>query len=51
MFLYPGNERILVVTFDQDYTSDDLHRQFTKRQYWRREEDGKWRIIYEGSVS
>ena len=51
MFLYPGNERIMMVTFDQDYTSDDLHRQFTKRQYWRREEDGKWRIIYEGSVS
>jgi len=51
MFLYPGDERILVVTFDQDYTSDDIHRQFTKRQYWRREADGEWRIIYEGSVS
>ena len=51
MFLYPGNERILVVTFVQDYTSNDVRRRFTKRQYWRREDDGKWRIIYEGSVS
>jgi len=51
MFLYPGNERILVVTFVQDYASNDVHRRFTKRQYWRREADGKWRIIYEGSVS
>jgi murein L,D-transpeptidase YafK len=51
MFLYPGNERILVVTFVQDYASNDVRRRFTKRQYWRREEDGKWRIIYEGSVS
>ena len=51
MFLYPGNERVLVVTFVQDYASNDVHRRFTKRQYWRREDDGKWRIIYEGSVS
>ncbi|MEE8321233.1 MAG: L,D-transpeptidase family protein [Gammaproteobacteria bacterium] len=51
MFLSPGKERILVVTFDQDYKSNNFSRQFKKRQYWRREEDGKWRIIYEGSVS
>ena len=51
MFLYPGEESLLVVTFEQDYTSDNFNRRFTKRQYWRLEKDGKWRIVYEGSVS
>ena len=51
MFLYPGEAGVLVVTFEQDYTSDKLRRVFVKRQYWQREDDGKWRIVYEGSVS
>lgn len=51
MFLYPGEEDVLVVTFEQDYTSDNLRRVFVKRQYWQREEDGRWRIVYEGSMS
>lgn len=51
MFLYPGSEDVLVVTFVQDYDSDNFQRRFVKRQYWKKEKDGKWRIIYEGSVS
>lgn len=51
MFLYPGEEALLVVTFQQDYTSDRNHRRFVKRQYWKQEADGRWRILYEGSVS
>ena len=51
IFLYPnGTEPILVVTFKQDYNSDNFQRVYRKRQYWRMEEDGNWRIIYEGSV-
>ena len=51
MFLYPGEYQLMVVTFVQDYASDNFHRKFTKRQYWRMEDDGQWRIIYEGVVS
>ncbi|MBI2970724.1 MAG: L,D-transpeptidase family protein [Gammaproteobacteria bacterium] len=51
MFLYPGEQALLVVTFEQDYTSDNYGRRFVKRQYWHLEKDGKWRIVYEGSVS
>ncbi len=51
MFLYPGEETLLVVTFEQDYNSDRNHRRFVKRQYWKQEADGRWRILYEGSVS
>lgn len=51
MFLYPGEEGLLVVTFEQEYKSNNIRRRFVKRQYWRLEEDGTWRIVYEGSVS
>ena len=51
MFLYPGEQALLVVTFQQDYSSDRNHRRFVKRQYWRQEADGRWRILYEGSVT
>ncbi|MFT5131978.1 MAG: murein L,D-transpeptidase YafK [Gammaproteobacteria bacterium] len=51
MFLYPGEEALLVVTFEQDYTSDNIKRRFVKRQYWQMDKDGEWRIVYEGSVS
>ena len=51
VFLYPDNPNLMVVTFLQDYTSDTFRRKFIKRQYWRMEDDGKWRIIYEGAAS
>ena len=51
MFLYPGEKQLMVVTFVQDYASDNFRRKFTKRQYWRMENDGQWRIIYEGAAS
>lgn len=51
IFIYPdGTDPILVVTFKQNYSSDNFQRVFRKRQYWRMEEDGHWRIIFEGSV-
>lgn len=51
MFLYPNGTNILVVTFNQDYHSDNVQRKFRKRQYWKREQDGAWRIFYEDGVS
>ena len=51
VFLYPENPDLMIVTFLQDYTSDTFSRKFIKRQYWKMENDGKWRIIYEGAAS
>lgn len=45
----PGKEEVVVVTFDQDYRSNNLNNQMKKRQYWLRE-GGQWKIIYEGSA-
>ena len=49
VFRNPGKEEVVVVTFDQNYRSNNLNNQMKKRQYWLLE-DGKWTIIYEGSA-
>ena len=49
VFRNPSKEEVVVVTFDQDYRSNNLNNQMKKRQYWLRE-DGKWKIIYEGGA-
>ena len=49
MFLYPGNDELAVVTFDQDYASSNVGNKMRKRQYWQRE-GSAWRIVYEGAA-
>jgi murein L,D-transpeptidase YafK len=49
MFRNPGKDELVVVTFDQDYRSNNLSNAMKKRQYWIKE-SGKWRIIYEGAA-
>ena len=48
MFRDPGKDALVMVTFDQDYRSNNLSNTMKKRQYWIKE-GGKWRIIYEGA--
>lgn len=47
IYSYPGNENMMVVSFDQEYRSNNHHSVTQKRQYWLRKA-GKWQIIYEG---
>ena len=47
---YPGEDNLVVVTFTQDYRSSNFSSKSDKRQYWKRESDGAWRIVYEGGV-
>jgi murein L,D-transpeptidase YafK len=50
VFAYPGTGDLMMVTFEQDYRSNNLSNRTTKRQYWSRE--GKtWRIVHESVVS
>jgi murein L,D-transpeptidase YafK len=46
MFLYPGNDSLAVVSFEQDYQSNNLNDRVRKRQYWLKEPSG-WKIIAE----
>ena len=50
MLLYPGRDDLIVVSFDQDYSSSNLSNKMKKRQYWMKEKNGRWKIIYEGSA-
>lgn len=47
MLRYPGKNDMVVVTFDQEYHSNNLSNNIKKKQYWIREAAG-WRIIFEG---
>jgi murein L,D-transpeptidase YafK len=49
MFLYPGDENLAVVTFEQDYASSNISNKMRKRQYWQFEKGG-WRILHEGAA-
>lgn len=49
VFRNPGEQEIVVVSFEQDYRSNNLNNVSRKQQYWARE-DGQWKIIYEGSL-
>lgn len=46
----PGKQEMVMVSFDQDYRSNNLNSATTKHQYWIKE-DGRWKIIYERSGS
>ena len=50
LFAYPGAKDVMMVTFEQDYRSNNLSNRTVKRQYWVREGRG-WRILHEAVVS
>lgn len=41
---YPGEDGLRLVSFEQHYASDNYASISRKRQFWRRQEDGSWRI-------
>jgi murein L,D-transpeptidase YafK len=51
VYTYPGKPDLRVVTFQQDYKSDNHQQVSAKQQYWQREADGVWRIVFEGPAS
>lgn len=48
LFLYPGEKDMFVVSFTQNYVSNNYISQERKQQYWKRAENGQWKIIFEG---
>jgi murein L,D-transpeptidase YafK len=49
VFPYPSQQGLVVVNFEQDYSSNNLTNRMLKRQYWMKR-NGRWQIIYEGSA-
>jgi murein L,D-transpeptidase YafK len=50
IFPYPTQPNMVVVNFEQDYTSNNLNNRMKKRQYWMKR-DNRWQIVYEGAAS
>lgn len=49
IFTYPNEPNLVVVNFDQDYTSNNLADRMKKRQYWIKR-NNRWQIVYEGAA-
>lgn len=49
IFRYPGEENLVQVDYRQQYTSNNYSSDTGKIQFWRKNGDGRWRIVYEGS--
>ena len=50
IFEYPGTQDLMMISFEQDYRSNNLSKRTFKRQFWAREA-GQWRIIHEVVVA
>ncbi|MDB5773896.1 MAG: ErfK/YbiS/YcfS/YnhG family protein [Herbaspirillum sp.] len=49
LFLYPGEENVMVGTFTQETSVGKSKNITRKRQYWVKEDSG-WKIVYEGTA-
>ncbi len=49
IFTYPNQQNLVVVNFEQKYSSNNLSNEMNKRQYWMKR-NNKWQIVYEGSA-
>ncbi|MGD8999031.1 MAG: L,D-transpeptidase family protein [Granulosicoccaceae bacterium] len=48
LFRYPGEQHMFEARFLQHYRSSNFSDSDWKKQYWKRADDGRWQIIYEG---
>jgi murein L,D-transpeptidase YafK len=49
MMLYPDRPNLAVISFNQDYKSNNVNDHTHKKQYWSRE-NGHWKIIQESQI-
>ena len=47
MFYYPQNKDVIFSYFRQHYESNNFKTSSNKQLFWKKESDGKWRIILE----
>lgn len=45
IFNYPGNPRLMKITFDQAYDSNNYSGNSRKTQYWKKNDQGDWQIL------
>ena len=50
VFAYPGESGMVLASFEQRYRSNNYSGVSRKRQYWRKDKTGNWRVVYEGTA-
>lgn len=48
LFVYPGEQDTFVVSYRQHYLSNNYSGLSDKQQFWQKDAQGQWRIIFEG---
>ena len=48
LFYYPQNKNLIFSDFRQHYESNNYKTSSNKKLFWKKEKDGKWRILHEG---
>ncbi len=48
VFSYPGERDMVLMSFRQDYASDNHNNSIRKKLFWQKNPEGKWKIVYEG---
>jgi hypothetical protein len=49
LYRYPGDDGLMLAHFTQRYQSDNFSQVSDKQQYWRRQPDGRWKIVKEAN--
>jgi murein L,D-transpeptidase YafK len=49
LYRYPGDDGLMLAHFTQRYASDNFSMSSDKQQYWRRQPDGRWKIVKEAN--
>lgn len=49
IFRYPGEDNLVQINYRQQYSSDNYSSDTDKTQFWRKNDGGRWQIVYEGS--
>ena len=50
LYLYPGEQETFVVSFEQEYESNNYSGTSHKQQYWQKDAAGQWQIIYDADT-
>ena len=48
IFLYPGEQDLMLMQYDQIYRSNNFNNETAKQLYWRKQQN-RWQIVYEGT--
>lgn len=50
IFAYPGEQDLIVTEYYQNYRSSNFNATGMKQLFWRKQNDGSWKIIFEGAI-